>query len=128
MGNDKNERASAKKRPPRKSAFAMTWVTFLEHDIASAYFAPDQDAKDALEHLFVAAESGWKFSLSYSESYEGYIASITNRDKDSNYYQRCFLVSHVDGVKAIRAIAYVLHTMLPRGDFLNDNNLKAATW
>ena len=128
MGNDKNEFGAAKKGAKKKDNYSMTWVTFQERDIDSPYFLPDQSVEEPIERMFELQESGWKFSFSWSAAYDGYIASATCRDEDSDYFQRVLLVSHVDGAKAIRAIAYVLHTMLPRGDFEGSNALRASNW
>ena len=128
MGSDKHELAGKPKGSKSKDNYSMTWVSFQDRDISSEYFQADQSILEPIERMFELQESGWKFSYSWSQAYDGYIASATCRDKDSDYYQRVFLVSHVDGSKAIRAIAYVLHTMLPRGDFEGSNALRASTW
>ena len=128
MGTDRHEYAGAKKGQKKQDNYSMTWVDFTKSDIDDGYFLPDQTVEEPIDRLLELCESKWKISLSYSEAYDGYIASATCRDKDSPYFQRVFLISHVDGCKAIRLIAYVLHTMLPRGDFSGGNALKASTW
>ena len=128
MGIDKHERAAGPKKLKDKPSFSMTWVQFTEKDIHAEYFTQTSTLDEPLERMFESAESGWKYSISYSESYNGYVASATCRDKDSIYENRVFLISHVDGSKAIKAIAYIIHTMLPRGDFLNGNALQASNW
>ena len=128
MGKDRNEFAAAKKSTGKREDYRMTWVTFQEHDIGAKYFVSGQTVEEPVDRLLELCESNWKISLSYSDAYGGFIGSATCRDKDSVYYKRVFLVSHVDGCKAVRAIAYVLHTMLPRGDFLGGDTLKASTW
>lgn len=128
MNTRRHEADGPKKGQKKQDNYSMTWVQFLERDIDDTYFLPNQTVEEPVDRLLELLESGWKVSLSYSEAYDGYIASATCRDKDSDYYQRVFLISHVDGCKAIRLIAYVLHTMLPRGDFVGSNALKANTW
>ena len=72
MGNDRHESTGARSKRKEKSVFTMTWVTMTAEDIAAQNSTQTLSLDESLERMFECAESGWKFSLSYSESYSGY--------------------------------------------------------
>jgi len=73
-------------------------------------------------------EQGWKVSLSFSEHYNCYFGSLTNKRPGDDYFDHTFAVRHVDFNKLIGLLQYVVETMLVDGQFRVPDRSSAYDW
>lgn len=73
-------------------------------------------------------ESGWKVSLSFSEHYNCYFGSLTNKRLGDDYYEHTFAVRHVDLDKLTGLLQYVAEKMLADGQFRLPDRSSAYDW
>lgn len=114
---------------PGKSAFDKFHVIEFSDrarvEFANWFAGTDIDLSPLVIKL---CEQGWKISLSYSEHYDCYFGSLTNKRPGDDYFDHTFAVRHVDFDKLVGLLQYVIETMLVDGQFRIPDRSSAYDW
>lgn len=110
--------------PPKKSRKSKNGTSkefrFINHDLDSKdkewLEACDLDTEFPLTSLSDLVEAGYKFSLSNDVRNNTFVASITDRDEGSAFYNACLTGRGATPVDAWYSLCY-RHLVLAQGDW-----------
>lgn len=109
-----------------------TWKGFFNHHLSDEEkkgikkMLSGKDCGDTSSYIAELAAGGYKTSLSYNESNDSYIASVTGRENSENAGYT-FSVNHTDARTALFAVWFVVSQVYLYGEW-NLEEDKTVNW